>query len=933
MATQISFDGRTTSTPGSYTTVDASGLASVGLGATGIVALIGEAVGGEPLKALRISNPGKVPRTFRSGDLLEAGTFAFDPSGDEDIKGGAQEIVFVKVNQATRAGTVLLNGSGPVLDVTAQDWGAHTNQISLTVAAGSVIGKAITVTDTSTGAVELFDNVGGGGAFSLLYTPGADGAATMVATLASGVLSAGFAFSGTGLDAEYAGSKGGIAGLDSDKAANVGSGNTVTIVSDNIADTTQNAVIYGVDSVSGLAVSESLALNGTTPVVGAVTWASVHGVWLDGVATGALTLTDTTTTTTLFSLAAAERTQGVYMFGSFQVVEVDNTTLTLVGSAATVQTVLVYGRNVAGTATSEVVTLTGTTPVVTSTVWSEVSVLAIGYVEAAVELTLSGSLWNEGDTVSVVSNSAADLTQTVTVYGLDNGGAAQTEVLTLNGTTPVAGAATWSAVYAAVLSAVTAGTVIEVRGSTESLVALSWDGTADLNQGLRPVDNVAVSGTTVQVTDDSVDARGMLIIGLDAGGAPQVAYVAPTGGTVTPAETWSEITGLALSHMSAPVTVDIVGEAFDLAPGSYPTVSTAAAYVNALGGWTMAVTPGSGSLGMTDLDPIAATTVIGAALSAGGDLAALIDTINNQSQIVTVAASAGADGVPDNTAAPTFLTGGSEGATTFADWQAALDLLRTEFVNTIVPLTSDSAVHAAANAHAKFMAGPGRKERDVCLGTASGVTFEAAKALAVELNSRHCRLAFQDIERFNTSGVRQQWPPYFTAVLAAGMQAAAEPAEPLTFKFAEVLDVIGHSSYNLVDDSDEIIDSGLLALDKVQGTGFRWLRNVTTYLIDDNLAYVEASSNQAVNITTFDLRVALEEAVGKKGFAGTINAAKTLAIAKLNEKVDDTVITQWRNLSLSFDSDQLEVDVEIAPVGPVNFVKTTLHLVATSIAV
>lgn len=931
MATTIFFNGRVTSVPGSYSEIDASGLATVGLGATGIVAVIGEAGGGAPLTPIRITNPGRVGRTFREGDLLEAGTFLFDPSVDPEIAGGAQEIVFVKVNPATQAVGTLLNANGPVLDITAQDWGVFTNQINIEVATGSTIGKAITVTDTSTGLAETFDNIGGGGAFSLLYTPGTDGALTMVASLsAAGELAANFEVLGTGLAAEYSGSKSGIVGLDSQKLADITAGSTVTVASDNIADTTQNVIVYGIDSVSGLAVSESLALNGTTPVAGVTTWAEVHGVWMDAIATGVVSLSDTGAAANLYQVPAGADSQGLYLFGAFQVVEVDDSVLTLVGSAGTVQNALLYGRDAAGTPTSEIVALNGTTPVASTTVWSEISVVTLGYVEAAVSLTLSGLIWNEGDTAAVVSNSAADTTQSVTIYGLDNAGSPQTEVLALNGVTPVVGAATWSEIYGAVLSAATAGTVVEVRGSTEDVVALRWNGAAVLTAGIRPVDNVAVSGTQVTVTDDSVSPRGMLLIGLDAANMPQVELVTPAGGTVTTANSWSEITGMALSHMEAPVTVTVAGEAFELTPGTHATVSAASSFLNALGGWSMIVAPGGGDLALLDLDPIAPVTAIGVAISAGGDLAAIIEAINAGSQLVSVEAASGANGVPDNTAAPLFLTGGSEGATTFANWQAALDLLREEFVNTIVPLTSDPAVHAAAAAHARFMAGPGRKERDVCLGTASGVDLATAKQRALELNTRHCRLAFQDVERFNVLGAREQYPPYFTAALAAGMQAGAEPATPLTFKFPNVLNVIGDDSYNLVDDANEIVQSGLLALEKVQGTGFRWLRNVTTHLIDNNIAFVEASTNQAVNLTAFNLRTVLEAAVGRKGFAGTTTAAASLAINVLNQMVDDTILTQWRNLSVTIELDVLEIDVEVAPVLPVNFVKTTIHLVTAS---
>lgn len=47
-ASTIFFNGRLISIPGAYTEVDASGLEAVGLGASGLVALMGTSIGGKP---------------------------------------------------------------------------------------------------------------------------------------------------------------------------------------------------------------------------------------------------------------------------------------------------------------------------------------------------------------------------------------------------------------------------------------------------------------------------------------------------------------------------------------------------------------------------------------------------------------------------------------------------------------------------------------------------------------------------------------------------------------------------------------------------------------------------------------------------------------------------------------------------------------------
>ena len=77
MTSSIRVDGRTTVVPGSYTTIDRSGLQNPGLGSSGVVAVIGTAIGGRPVTD--IDSPADIPtfnresqvrNYFRSGDLL-----------------------------------------------------------------------------------------------------------------------------------------------------------------------------------------------------------------------------------------------------------------------------------------------------------------------------------------------------------------------------------------------------------------------------------------------------------------------------------------------------------------------------------------------------------------------------------------------------------------------------------------------------------------------------------------------------------------------------------------------------------------------------------------------------------------------------------------------------------------------------------------------
>lgn len=206
-------------------------------------------------------------------------------------------------------------------------------------------------------------------------------------------------------------------------------------------------------------------------------------------------------------------------------------------------------------------------------------------------------------------------------------------------------------------------------------------------------------------------------------------------------------------------------------------------------------------------------------------------------------------------------------------------------------------------------------------------TKDDYKGQILDLNSRHIRAFGQAIERFDTAGERRELLPPFSACIAAGMQAGSPVGTSLTFKYANVLGFRQHATWNPTDDAEEMIQAGACFLESVDGIGRRWVRNVTTHLSSNNIAYVEGSVNEAVNYSVFSFRTAMEAAVGKRGFQGTVNAGKGAAIGILGKLVDAGSLVAYRGLDLERMVDVLETSVEMAPVIPINFVKTTVHLV------
>ena len=315
-------------------------------------------------------------------------------------------------------------------------------------------------------------------------------------------------------------------------------------------------------------------------------------------------------------------------------------------------------------------------------------------------------------------------------------------------------------------------------------------------------------------------------------------------------------------------------------------------------------------------------------------------------QNVTVQASPTvqiSDGTPaalPNMAA-TPLAGGSDGQATFQDWQNCLNLLKQVRCNTVVVLTTDPAVHAALDAHCTYMCGLGQSERDGFVGIASSqvsglpTRTEILNALKA-LNTYNLRACGEQIQRYNSQGVLTTFPTYFTALLAAGMQAGSTPGTSLTRKRINALGVLRDKSWNLVDNKEEMILAGLLFLENKTNVGIRWVRNVTTWTTDNNSAYSDGGVRNALNYAVYNLREAVDFAIGLDNFAGTSNAIVAVASQQLRTLIAENVITAYRALSATADPaapDSLLLNVQLAPTQPINFVKFTISLAtATQIA-
>jgi hypothetical protein len=552
--------------------------------------------------------------------------------------------------------------------------------------------------------------------------------------------------------------------------------------------------------------------------------------------------------------------------------------------------------------------------------------------------------------VHVVSGDAGDIGQYLVIYGLNAAGlAGQTETLQLNGITVVAGTKTFSKIYGAKIIGTTGGNVT-IKDVTDVTLVTTLVAGPNPKKGLKYGQAMYVSGGKVTIVAGGASVKNVLIVGLSPTGASQIEFLTLAGMVpVVGTADWSKVTEIVLGDVAAATTVTLSAETARAVSTVQTTLAKAADYFNAryetalLAGFTWTDGTGETNTLLSNLD---STIGIGGPVncldpanpSFYADLWACENWLNLYSQLISAAKSAGAvGGAPSNTVAAVYLAGGTEGTTLFADWQAALNWLKQIRVNSVVVLTGDPAVHAALDAHCAYCCGYGRSERDGFVGLMNAGMTDVpskteAKTQVVNLNSRHIRAVPQAMERYNILGERQEFSSPYLAAALAGMQAGSSVGTPLTHKVVNILSLRQSATWNPTDDAEEMIQAGLCFLEQIDGLGRRVVRNCTTHLSTSNLAFTEGSVNEAVNYAAYTYRTGMEFAVGKKGFAGTVNAAIGMGTNILGLLSDELAITSWRSQAAELLADVLEMSVELAPVIPINFVPITVHLANYSIS-
>ena len=150
-----SFDGKFYRLPTVAVKTDVSSFVNFGLAPGGIVAMMGSAQGGTPNEVVRFTDPNEAAQYFRSGDLVTAAQQAWQH--------GAQVIYLTRIGNALQSTKTVSNvASANIATITADGYGAYTNDVEIKIENGSLSGKKMTVrlydTLTNRTTLEVKDN-------------------------------------------------------------------------------------------------------------------------------------------------------------------------------------------------------------------------------------------------------------------------------------------------------------------------------------------------------------------------------------------------------------------------------------------------------------------------------------------------------------------------------------------------------------------------------------------------------------------------------------------------------------------------------------------------------------------------------------------------------------------------------------------------------
>lgn len=367
----------------------------------------------------------------------------------------------------------------------------------------------------------------------------------------------------------------------------------------------------------------------------------------------------------------------------------------------------------------------------------------------------------------------------------------------------------------------------------------------------------------------------------------------------------------------------------------YPTVQRLVERLASEAHWTVTINPGveitpavRGLDGLTDADAKTANLTVTA------NLQAVIDWINSAAEDLITAERVTGALKPPSVIPWTYLSGATNGVSVNQDWSDCFDVLQTEDVQWLVPLSSTEAIWGMADAHCQFMSTVGRKERRCFVGAGTGLDLEQAAADAASLNSDRTAYVYPGFYDYDAYGQLILQPAYLLAAMCGAAFASLTPGEPLTNKSLRIRGL--ELPVALPADTDYLIRNGVLTVYQDARGTFKVAKSISTWLTSENYNRVEISTGVALDYTVRAVRERLEAYTGKKGTQISLElilGAVKDVLAKLAQLepyglgllAGDAEHPPFRNLRAEIQGDTVRVEFECSPVVPINYILVSIY--------
>lgn len=472
----------------------------------------------------------------------------------------------------------------------------------------------------------------------------------------------------------------------------------------------------------------------------------------------------------------------------------------------------------------------------------------------------------------------------------------------------------------AVTSMTATVTPLATEGGTPVLtVAYSFARTGGA-VAFNPSTWMAFDGT---ITATSAGSGNIVITGVSkTTGAVTTETINPAGGAVTTSTAWSSVTSIDASAHAA-VSVAYTGNAFALDVGTYDTAQKIVDRVNLIGaGLTGPVDPLVGfvatmlvpaTTNATDLDYLASQDINNSAKTFTADLYEFIEGVD--STVVSCERATGAKNLVANLSI-TALAGGANGVATTASVQAALDAIRELDVRHVVLMATASAdcdgFAELVEVHVKERAG--KYER---VGYFAPTTYAVKKTdpgvdpgglfqRTARRNYRGMVFCCQEVQDYDETGTLRWFPPYYTALLAAGCQAGRSNESSVIWATVDVADVRDYpgavvgTNWSVANDKEELLEYGCHVLEKLPGTGLiRWVSDPTCHLADNNPIYGSQVANESADLSIQNVRRVVEDLIGFTSAVVTEGRVKDAIDRELARQVEALEITAYERQTIT----------------------------------